>query len=268
MAARNRPLRVMSWNVNGLRAVAKKGFMDWLEGSGADIVGVQETRATPEQLAPTVREPEGWHTHFVAAERLGYSGVGLFAREAPTKIDVGLGRPEFDVEGRIQIARWGRLVVINGYFPNGNGKERDNSRVPYKLDFTREVLELAQRKRRGGLRVLVMGDVNTAHREIDLARPKGNVKTSGFLPEERAALDDWVEAGWVDTFREFESGPGHYSWWTVRGDCRERNIGWRLDYVFASPNVRPFLEHAFISPEVTGSDHCPVGVDLDRAVLG
>lgn len=260
-------MRVLSWNVNGLRAIAGKGFREWLAGSEATIVGVQEVRARPEQLPEDLREPADWHTHYVAAERPGYSGVGLFASREPDKLIEGLGDPRFDCEGRVQFARFGRLLVANAYFPNGNGRERDNSRVPYKLDFYRAVFDAVQRQRRAGARVLVMGDFNTAHREIDLARPRENKKTSGFLVEEREELDRWLAAGWLDSFREFEPGPGHYSWWSQRGTARQRNIGWRIDYVLASPNVRPFLRGAFIQPQVGGSDHAPIGVDLDPAVF-
>jgi exodeoxyribonuclease III len=264
-------LRVLSWNVNGLRAIAGKGFREWLASSRADIVGVQEVRARPEQLPEDLREPTDWHTHFVSAERPGYSGVGLFvargAARAPDKLVAGLGEPRFDVEGRLQLARFGRLLVANVYFPNGNGRERDNSRVPYKLEFYRAVFELIQRKRRAGYRVLIMGDFNTAHREIDLARPRQNQKTSGFLLEEREELDRWLAAGWVDSFRRFEASAGHYSWWSQRGTARERNVGWRIDYVLASPNVAPYLRGAFIQPQVLGSDHAPIGVDLDPRVI-
>ncbi|EDM75794.1 exodeoxyribonuclease III [Plesiocystis pacifica SIR-1] len=260
-------LTVLSWNINGLRAAAKKGFGAWLAECGGDIVGVQEIRAFKEQLDDATAEPEGWHSHFRSAVRPGYSGVGLYSRAPADKVEVELGEARFDDEGRVQLARFGRLFVANVYFPNGNGRDRDNSRVPYKLDFYRAVFELVERKRRGGYRVLVMGDFNTAHEAIDLARPKQNVKTSGFLPEEREELDRWIRAGWIDTFRSLEPGPGHYSWWSQRGTARERNVGWRIDYVLASPNVEPFLREAFIWPEVPGSDHCPVGVRLDRAVL-
>ena len=157
---------------------------------------------------------------------------------------------------------------MNGYFPNGNGKLRDNSRVPYKLAFYRALFDKVQGLRRAGYRVLVMGDFNTAHTEIDLARPKANRKTSGFLPAERAELSRWLQAGWVDSFRHFEPGPGHYSWWSQRQGARERNIGWRIDYVLASPAAMRYVDAAFIQRRVRGSDHCPVGVDLDPAVLG
>ena len=262
-----RRVRVLSWNVNGLRACAKKGFAVWLRSSRAEIVGAQEVRALPEQLPDEVRSPRRWHAHFSPAERLGYSGVGMFSRRKPDSIATDLGIDRFDAEGRLQIARFGRLVVANVYFPKGSGTQRDNSRVPYKLDFYRALFDRMTRLRRGGLRVLVMGDFNTAHREIDLARPAANRDTSGFLPEERAELDRWVAAGWVDTFRHFESGEDHYTWWSQRFGVRAKNIGWRIDYVFASPAAMEYVRGASIHPGVTGSDHCPVGVALDPEVF-
>jgi exodeoxyribonuclease-3 len=257
----------VSWNVNGLRACAAKGFARWLARAHADIVGLQEVRALPEQLPPGLQDPTGYHVCFHPAERRGYSGVGLLSRRAPDTVET-LGEPRFDTEGRVQIARFGRLAVVNAYFPKGSGRLRDNSRVPYKLDFSRAVFERAERMRRGGLRVLVMGDWNTAHRDIDLARPRHNVMNSGFLPEERAEVDRWIAAGWVDAFRRFEPGGGHYTWWSQRLGARDRNIGWRIDFVLASEAAMRHVRGAFIQPRVTGSDHCPVGVDLDPGVLG
>ena len=256
-------MRVVSWNVNGLRACAKKGFVESLRRSDADIVGLQEVRAFADQLPDEVRNLDGWHIHFNPAERPGYSGVALISRQPPTRIETSLGEPRFDVEGRLQIAQFDRLTVINAYFPKGSGKDRDNSRVPYKLDFYRAVFDWAQKLRRRQP-VLVIGDYNTAHQEIDLARPKDNVKNSGFLPEERAELDRLFDAGWVDTFRRLHPGEaGHYSWWSQRGGARARNVGWRIDYVLASPAAMKRVREAFIWPAVMGSDHCPVGVDLD-----
>ncbi len=260
-------LRVASWNVNGLRACERKGFSTWLAGAGIDILGLQEVRALPEELSPAVRAPDGYHTEFAPAERRGYSGVALYARQKPKSVERSLGVPHFDVEGRLLLARFGKLAIANAYFPKGSGKERDNSRVPYKLDFYRALFERVDEMRRAGQRVLVVGDFNTAHREIDLARPKGNHKTSGFLPEERAEIDRWLAAGWVDAFRTFEPGGGHYSWWSQRQGARDRNVGWRIDYVLASPAAMPFARDAWITPQVRGSDHCPIGVDLDPAVL-
>lgn len=259
-------MRVLTWNVNGIRACEGKGFSRWLARCGGDVVGLQEVRAQPDQLPPGVASALGWHLHVSPGEKPGYSGVALLARRAPDDVETSLGEERFDREGRLQVARFGRLVVANVYFPNGNGPERDNSRIPYKLDFYRALFERVERLRRGGKRVLVMGDFNTAHREIDLARPKDNVTTSGFTPVERKELDRWLRAGWADTFRRFEEGPGHYSWWSQRFGVRARNVGWRIDYVLASPNALPFLRKGFLQPHVTGSDHCPAGVDLDDAV--
>ena len=260
--------RIVSWNVNGLRACASKGFGDWLARCRAEIVGLQEVRALPEQLPDAVRAPARWHTHFQPAERKGYSGVGLYARRAPDRVETSLGEERFDVEGRLQIARFGKLALANAYFPKGDGPKRDGSRVPYKLDFYRALFERVEKLRRGGLRVLVMGDWNTAPTEIDLARPKENRKNSGFLPEERAEVERWIAAGWVDTFRAFEPGPGHYTWWSQRSGARQRNIGWRIDFVLASPAAMKFVTGAYIERDTPGSDHVPTGVTVDRAIFG
>jgi exodeoxyribonuclease-3 len=262
-----RPVRIVSWNVNGLRAAAKKGFAQWLADSRADIIGIQEVRAQLEQIPDPLRAPKGFHAAFEAAQRKGYSGVGLYSRRAPDRIESALGEARFDCEGRFQVAHFGRLAVANVYFPNGNGKDRDNSRVPYKLDFYRAVFERVQKLRRSGLRVLVIGDFNTAHKEIDIARPKENRETSGFLPEECAELDRWIDAGWVDTFREFQPGPDRYTWWSQRFGVRARNVGWRIDYVLASPAAMKFVRDGFIEPDVMGSDHCPLGVSVDPAIF-
>lgn len=256
-------MRIVSWNVNGLRACARKGFLDFLERSGADVVGLQEVRAFPQQLEAGVREPDGWHSCFAPAERPGYSGVALYSRHEPDDVETSLGEQRFDIEGRYLMARFGRLRIATVYFPKGSGKDRDNSRVPYKLDFYQAVFEQIERLKRAGP-LLVMGDYNTAHQPIDLARPKSNEKTSGFLPEERAELDRWLAAGWQDTFRARHlDEPGHYSWWAQWGNARGKNVGWRIDYVLASPAAAKRVREAFIWPGVMGSDHCPVGVELD-----
>ncbi len=262
------PRRIYSWNINGIRSATSKGFGEWLDGCGAEIVGVQEVRAQPDQIPGEIVARDEWHQHYTSPERKGYSGVGLFSRRKPQAVDDSLGEPRFDTEGRIQLARFGRLIVANGYFPNGTGKDRDNSRIPYKLDWYRALFERVQRFRRGGYRVLVMGDFNTAHRAIDLARPKANEKTSGFCPEERAEIDRWIDAGWIDTFRAFEDGGGHYTWWSQRFGVRKKNIGWRIDYVMATPAAMKFVRGAAIHPEVQGSDHCPISVDVDPAIFG
>jgi exodeoxyribonuclease-3 len=259
--------RVLSWNVNGIRAAAKKGFLDWLGGSAADVVGLQETRAEFEQLDPALREPEGWHFSIAPAEKKGYSGVGLYTRRAPDQIETSLGRPEFDAEGRLQIAKFGSLTIANAYFPNGSGKNRDHGRIPFKLDFYRTLFERLEPLRTAGEPVLVIGDFNTAHQPIDLARPKANTGTSGFTDVERKELDRWLTSGWTDTFRALHSEPERYTWWSNRKGVRERNVGWRIDYVLASGGAMEFLRSAFIQDQVWGSDHCPIGVVLDRAAL-
>lgn len=255
-------MRIVSWNVNGLRACAKKGFHAFLRRSAADVVCVQEVRARPEQLDARTRGPRNWQVAFHTAERAGYSGVAIYSRQRPDRVDRELGETAFDAEGRLLIAHFGRMVVASVYFPKGSGKDRDNSRVGYKLEFYAAVFDRVQHLRRRGP-VFVAGDFNTAHEAIDLARPQTNAKSSGFLPEERAELSRWLAAGWVDTFRARHPGEsGHYTWWRQWGGAREQNVGWRIDYVLASPGAARRVSEAFIWPGVTGSDHCPVGVDL------
>ena len=260
-------MRIYSWNVNGLRAAAKKGFADWLDQCQADVVALQEVRARPEQIPEDLRQRQGWHLEVAAAERPGYSGVATYSRRPPDEMRKQIGIAEIDAEGRLIFSRFGRLLVVNGYFPNGNGKNRDLSRIPYKLDFYRRLFDELEPGRAGGEPILVLGDFNTAHRDIDLARPKQNRETSGFRPEEREELDRWLTNGWTDTFRRFESGEGHYTWWSQRKGVRERNIGWRIDYVLASPGALPWLRAARIHPEVHGSDHCPISVELDDEIF-
>ena len=254
---------IYSWNVNGIRAAANKGFLDWLKQSNGDVIGLQEVRAFPEQIAPEVREPQGYFSHFYPAKRPGYSGVGLYSRQKPDELETSLGVTAYDEEGRVQIARFGRLYIANIYFPNGQGKDNDNSRIPFKLAFYKKLFDKLGALNKAGEQVLVMGDFNTAHTEIDIARPKENIGTSGFTPVERAEFTRVLAQGWTDTFRRFEQGLGFYSWWSQRGGARSRNVGWRIDYVLASKAVLPRIKNAFIHPHVMGSDHCPVGVELN-----
>jgi exodeoxyribonuclease-3 len=265
---KKKSLRIASWNVNGLRACARKGFAAWLESSGATIVALQEVRARPDQLSPEIREPAGWHAAWNPAERPGYSGVGLLARSRPGAVGTALGPAHFDREGRLQFARFGALTVVNGYFPNGNGKNRDLSRIPYKLDFYHTLFDHLEPARAAGERILVMGDFNTCHRDIDLARPRQNRETSGFRPEEREELDRWLTHGWTDTYRHLHPERVEYSWWSQRKGVREKNVGWRLDMVLASPGAMEYVRDAAIHTEVMGSDHCPVSVDVDPDIYG
>ena len=260
-------LQITSWNVNGLRACVRKGFREWLEQCGAEVVALQEVRAQPHQLPADLSAPPGWSAAWHPAERPGYSGVGLLARRAPQAVETTLGIPAFDCEGRLQLARFGALTVVNGYFPNGNGKDRDLSRIPYKLDFYRALFDRLEASRQAGEAILVMGDFNTCHQDIDLARPQQNRKTSGFRPEEREELDRWLQSGWTDTYRHFHAEKVEYSWWSQRKGVREKNIGWRLDMVLASPGAVEHLRGAAIHPEVMGSDHCPVSVEVASEIF-
>jgi exodeoxyribonuclease-3 len=251
-------LNAKSWNVNGLRAAARKGFDAWLESCGADVVLLQETKAREDQLPDEVRSPPGWHAAFAAAARPGYSGVAAYCRDAPDEVRVGLGVKKYDAEGRTIGVRFGSLWLVGAYFPNGGD---DHSRVPYKLGFYRAMLRHANRLRDEGFDVVVSGDYNTAHRPIDLARPKQNVRTTGFLPEEREWVDRYVEAGWLDSFRLLHPDRAEaYSWWSFRSAARQRNVGWRLDYHFVSEGLAGRVREASIDAEVPGSDHCPVGL--------
>jgi len=259
-------LRIASWNVNGLRAIAKKGFAAWRSASAADFVGLQETRCQASQAPPELLA--GWHTAFVSAERKGYSGCGVFSRRPLDEVRTSLGVGTMDREARVQIARIGSLSIANVYFPNGSGPNRDHSRVAFKLRFYRRLFKTLDPLLKSGEPVVVMGDFNTAIEDIDLARPRPNRTTSGFLDRERKELKRWLKHGWVDSYRVFDDSPGKYTWWSQRKGVRERNVGWRIDLALVSPGALPFLRSAEIHPEVLGSDHCPISLDLDDAVLG
>lgn len=261
MSAKN--LRLISWNVNGLRACARKGFLDWLAEAKPDILGLQEVRALPEQLDEAVLNPEDYEVWLNPAERKGYSGVGLYSRIKPKSVTIGgLGEERFDSEGRLIIADYGDFLFYTGYFPNGG---KDLSRVPYKLDFSEAVLQHAEAQRKQGRSIIICGDVNTAHEEIDLANPKSNQKNTGFLPEERAWLSRFLDHGYLDIFRKQHPGEaGRYTWWSNRANARARNIGWRIDYFFISPELEDRVVAARIHPDVMGSDHCPIELEIRR----
>ncbi|MBZ0304593.1 MAG: exodeoxyribonuclease III [Anaerolineae bacterium] len=253
-------MKLYAWNVNGIRAVYKKGFLDWLRKTDPDILFLQETKASPDQLEPELLKPEGYFTYWAAAERKGYSGVALFSKTEPKSVQVGLGIPEYDSEGQTIVAEYDDFVVLGAYFPNGG---RDLSRVPYKMAYKKAFLEYCNACRTNGKSVIFCGDVNTAHQEIDLSRPKENTKTTGFLPEERAWMDEVITARYIDTFRYlYPDKIEAYSWWSNRSGARERNIGWRIDYFFVSDDLLPRIAGADIHPEVLGSDHCPVSLTL------
>ncbi|MEM7111564.1 MAG: exodeoxyribonuclease III [Chloroflexota bacterium] len=250
-----------SWNVNGIRAAQRKGFLDWLAQASPDILSVQETKAHPDQLDDELRQPEGYHTYWASAEKKGYSGVALYSKKRPLSVQIGLGIPEYDREGRTIIAEYADFVFIGAYFPNGS---RDHSRVPFKMAYKAAFLDRCNELRAAGKSVIFCGDVNTAHRDIDLARPKQNKKTTGFLPHERVWLDEITSSGYTDTFRHFyPDQEGAYSWWSYIGRNRDRNVGWRLDYFFVSDDLNGRLHDAAIHADVLGSDHCPVSLSLN-----
>lgn len=253
-------MRLLSWNVNGVRAVHRKGFLDWLKKASPDVLCLQETKCQIDQIPPELAADHGYCVEWESGERKGYSGVATFSRIKPLRVDRGLGFDAFDKEGRVIAFAYPDFTLFNIYFPNG---KMSPERLKFKLEFYESFLKTVDRYRKKGEgKIIVCGDVNTAHKDIDLARPKENRKISGFLPEECAWIDKLLAHGFVDTFREFEKGPGHYSWWDMQSRARERNVGWRIDYFFISENLRPRLKKAFILPEVLGSDHCPVGIDL------
>jgi exodeoxyribonuclease-3 len=254
-------MRILSWNVNGIRAVQKKGFLEWFQQAKPDILCLQETKASVDQLDDALKNIAGYESYWSSAEKKGYSGVALYTREKPLSIEYGLGKKEFDSEGRIIAADYGKFVLFNIYFPNGGA---GNKRVPFKMSFYDHFLKKVEKLRKAGRNIILCGDVNTAHMEIDLARPKENQKNTGFLPEERAWVSAFVERGYVDTFRHYCKEPGHYSWWDYKTGARARDIGWRIDYFFVNREFLPQLNKAFILKQVMGSDHCPVGIDISE----
>jgi len=261
--AKKKTHRLFSWNVNGIRACGRKGFLDWLAAAKPDILGLQETRALPEQLEESLRQPDGYHVHYHPAEKKGYSGVALYSQIEPQSVTLGgLSEPRFDDEGRLIIADYGDFLFYTGYFPNGGN---DLSRVPYKLEFSEAVLQHAEAQRRAGRSIVICGDVNTAHEEIDLANPKSNKKNTGFLPEEREWVSRLIDHGYVDIFRQTHPDEGsHYTWWSNRKGVRERNVGWRIDYFLISPDLEDRVVAARIHSDVMASDHCPIELELER----
>jgi exodeoxyribonuclease-3 len=253
-------VKLYSWNVNGIRAAEKKGLLDWLAQTNSDVVALQETKAHPDQLSKALLEPQGYVAAWCAAEKKGYSGVSTYSRQPPLRTITGLGEPRFDADGRTLISEFEKFVLFNIYFPNGG---RGPEWVLHKLAFYRHFLQVAQRYMAAGRPVVITGDVNTAYAEIDIARPKENAKVSGFMPEEREALGEFFKAGLIDTYRTLHPEDVKYSWWNLITRSRERNIGWRLDYFFVSPDLKDHIVAAEIHTEVMGSDHCPVSLTLD-----
>lgn len=258
-----------SWNVNGLRSVSGKGFENWFNLYNPDVIALQEIKATKEDVSTLIKTwSDRYSIHLNPAVKKGYSGTALLIKnsyeKSLIKLERGLGgadSEQFDNEGRLIWAEFENIILINGYFPNG---QRDHSRVEFKLNFSRKVFDLAHGlHKKTKKEIIITGDLNTAHHEIDLANPKANSKTTGFLPNERAFIDEVINEGFIDIFRHFHPGiPDQYTWWTYRGDCRERNIGWRLDYFFSTKNLLNKVVTIDHQTEILGSDHCPILLEI------
>jgi exodeoxyribonuclease III len=255
-------IKIMSWNVNGIRGAYKKGMIDWLTSASPDILCLQETKAGVEQLPKALAEPEGYYSYWNASEQKGRSGVAIYTKIKPATVELKLGIEKFDTEGRFIRLDFKDFVLFNVYFPNGKASPE---RLKFKLEFYDFFLGYIEKLRKDFNRLIFLGDVNTAHEEMDIARPKANEKISGFLPIERKWISKAVSLGYVDTFRHFYPDKIQYSWWDLKTRARERNVGWRIDYVFVAKDMLNSLKSAYILSDVMGSDHCPVGINLETA---
>lgn len=249
-------MKIISWNVNGLRSVYSKGLLEFIKKEKPDIVCLQEVKATPDKVEDLgLNSIKGYQAHWHPAEKPGYSGVLTYSRVAPDSLVRGLGEPSIDREGRVLQTQFGEFMLLNCYFPNS---QREHTRLPYKLQFCRAVHKHVKRLRRQGQHVLLCGDFNIAHREIDLRNPSSNRDNAGFLPDERAWMEEFLSDGMCDVFRHFEPGPEHYTWWSYRPGVREKNIGWRIDYFVADQAFMGQIKSMRHRPEIQGSDHCPI----------
>ena len=258
-------MRILSWNVNGVRAVEKRGFVKWMKDESADLVCIQETKARPEQLSgelTEIKDKKGrpYFAYWASAKRPGYSGVAIYSLAEPLSVKP-FEIPEFDDEGRVLRAEFRDFTLITAYFPNS---QDGGKRLDYKLAFCSSMLKLCKKIEKAGGHFVLCGDYNIAHTPIDLARPKENEGSAGYLPEERAFMDSFTQAGFVDTFRHLHPGePKHYTWWSYRMGARERNVGWRIDYHCVNPAFLARVKSSKIRPDIHGSDHCPVEIELD-----
>jgi len=249
-------VKITSWNVNGIRAALNKGLLDYIMSCDSDIICLQETKATPEQLKEEFRNKiHHYHVIWNSAQRSGYSGVATLYRIEPQEVVFGLGNAEFDQEGRVIRTRYDDFILYNIYFPNG---QKDDERLKFKLDFYAYLLDQCDYLHSKGENIIICGDFNTAHKEIDLRNPKENENYSGFLPIERAWIDKYLEHGFVDIFRYLYPDKIQYTWWTYRFNARKRNIGWRIDYFLISEKLIPKVKDIVILDMIEGSDHCPV----------
>lgn len=249
-------MKLISWNVNGLRAVLRKNFLEYLADEQPDVLCLQETKCTPDDVEQLW--PAGYTTYWNSADKKGYSGTAIFSKARPGQITTGIGVAAHDREGRVLTAEFPDFFLVNVYVPNS---KRGLERLPYRQEWDAAFLNYLKKLERAKP-VIFCGDLNVAHEEVDLANPKANVRNHGFTVEERAGFTAFVRSGYLDTFREFEPGGGHYTWWSPLSGARSRNVGWRIDYFLLSAALRPRLKSAFIRPSITGSDHCPVGIEL------
>lgn len=252
-------VKFLSWNVNGIRAASRYGFIDWVKAQKADVVCIQETKAMPEQLEESLRNIEGYTSYWHSAKKPGYSGVAIYSKREPKSVEMGIGIPEIDNEGRVLVADYGDVTVVNTYFPNS---QREHTRLDYKLRFCKEILKFCNSLRAKGKHLVLCGDYNIAHTEIDLKNPKTNTDNAGFLPEERDWMTKFLKAGYIDSFRHFTPDPGHYTWWSYRPGVRAKNIGWRIDYHCVNQEFKDRLKRSVHQNEVKGSDHCPVLLEI------
>jgi exodeoxyribonuclease-3 len=250
--------KLVSWNVNGIRAVWNKGFPEWLESAQPDILCVQETKAWPDQVGEDILKPPGYHSYWECAEKKGYSGVATWVKQEPLSVR-NMGIQDYDNEGRVQILEYPNYTLINAYFPNSQEKGK---RIDYKIAFCEDMLKLCNSLRKQGKNIILCGDFNIAHTPIDLTHPKRNEANPGYLPEERAWMDKWIAQGYLDCFRLFNDQPQHYTWWSYRANARANNVGWRIDYHSVNEEFRDRVHDAVILPEVMGSDHCPIVLEV------
>ncbi|MBX9690522.1 MAG: exodeoxyribonuclease III [Candidatus Obscuribacterales bacterium] len=254
-----RKIKFACWNVNGLRAIAKKGFFEWMDATSPDFVCIQEAKISEDAIPKELMSPSGYSLFISCAERKGYSGVAVYSKKKPNAVVREMGIKKFDSEGRYIRLDFDDFSLLNIYYPNGKASPE---RLKYKMEFYEAFLKHAEKLRKEGRKLVICGDFNTAHKAIDLARPKENEDISGFLPEERDWMDRFTKKGYLDAFRHFKQEPNCYTWWSLRTAARQRNVGWRIDYFFVSEELKNNLAKAEIHSEVMGSDHCPISLEL------
>ncbi len=252
-------MKITSWNVNGIRAAHQKGALNWIWEQGAELICLQEIKAKQEQVPEEIKNVPDYKAFWNPAERPGYSGVATYTKIEPSFVGMGLDNPRFDVEGRVIRTDMEDFVLFNIYFPNG---QRGHDRVQYKLDFYEHLLQICDALQCDGKNIIITGDFNTAHQEIDLANPKENIATSGFLPEERVWIARYLDHGFIDVYRDLYPERQQYTWWNYRFGARRRNIGWRIDYFLVTEGLKHKVEDVIVWEEVLGSDHCPVTLVL------